>query len=479
MDTALPLPVLPYLTADLPGIGGQIKQRPEDFVVTEIPAYMPCGRGSHIYFGIEKTGVDTRSAVVQISQALGRPARDIGYAGMKDRHAVARQMLSVEHVDPALVVKLDIPGIKVQWVSRHGNKIRLGHLRGNRFDIRIRNVPIDRLPDAQAILDLLIRRGLPNYFGPQRFGVRGTGHQLGLALLRGDDKEFLDQFLGRPIEGVDYGPMLRARKLYDEGNFEHARNAWPGNHRDERAALSALMHGRNPRRALHAVDKYLRHFLVSALQSFLFNEVLIARLPTIDKVLVGDLAFKHGHGAVFRVTDPAAEQPRADRVEISPSGPLYGSKMSWPTDEPEKIEREVIARYGVDINWFSQGENHIRGDRRALRIPLVGAVKAGSAEPEPKEEGPQKIVFDAAPKPGEALLPKPPAESADLVVPTLQAGQDEAGSYLEVSFALPSGAYATILLRELMKAETAEAEEPPAGTEELPGGSEEEAPQEP
>ena len=297
-------------------------------------------------------------------------------------------------------------------------------------------------------------------------------HQLGLALLRGDDKEFLDQFLGRPIESVDYGPMLRARRLYEQGNFEQARNAWPGNHRDERAALSALAHGRNVRRARYAVDKHLRRFLVSALQSFLFNEVLIARLATMDKVLLGDLAFKHGHGAVFRVTDPAAEQPRADRLEISPSGPLYGSKMSWPTDEPERIEREVIQRFGVDVNWFGQGENRIRGDRRALRIPLVGAIKQELAEPESQD---QPVRFDATPMPpaSENPLFAPPTMPPELDVPTIQAGQDDAGSYIEVSFALPSGAYATILLRELMKAESAEAEESPAPTEEPPAVAEE------
>jgi tRNA(Glu) U13 pseudouridine synthase TruD len=269
--------------------------------------------------------------------------------------------------------------------------------------------------------------------------------------------------------------MLRARKLYEQGNYEQARNAWPGNHRDERAALSSLMHGRNARRALHAVDKYLRHFLVSALQSFLFNEVVIARLATIDKVLLGDLAFKHGHGAVFHVTDPAAEQPRADRLEISPSGPLYGSKMSWPTDEPEKIEREVIQRYAVDLNWFNQGENRIRGDRRALRIPLVGAITPDVPEAESQDK---PVQFDAKPMPpaSENPLFAPPKTPPELAVPTIGAGQDEAGSFIEVSFALPSGAYATILLRELMKVEVAETEEQAGATEEPSDANIEEEP---
>lgn len=410
-----PLAPLPYLTSALPGVGGQIKVRPEDFVVTEIPAYDPSGSGTHVFLTIEKTGIDTRAAALRIANALGRMVRDVGYAGMKDRHAVSRQTLSIEHVDPAVVEKLEVPGVRILSVSRHGNKLRLGHLRGNRFDIKIRGVSPDRLPAAQAILDVLARRGLPNYFGPQRFGVRGTGHQLGLALLRGDDQEFLDLLLGRPDERIDYGAMRRARELYAAGHFEQARNAWPGHHRDERAALSALLHGRNARRARYAVDKHLRRFLVSALQSFLFNEVLVERLPTIDRVLAGDLAFKHGHGAVFHVEDPAVEQPRADTLEISPSGPLYGYKMTWPTGEPERIEREIIARSGVDVRWFGQGEHRIRGDRRPLRIPLPQAAAS--------------------------------------------AGHDDAGPFIQISFALPSGAYATVVLREVMKAELAESDD--------------------
>lgn len=411
-----PLGLLPYLSADVPGIGGAIKQQPEDFVVTELPAYQPSGDGTHTYIWIEKTGIDTRTAVRRLGEALGRPGRDFGYAGMKDRQAVARQWLSIEHVDPAIVARLEIPNLKVLSVSRHGNKIRLGHLRGNRFEIRIRGLASDHLSDARAILDILARRGLPNYFGPQRFGVRGTGHLLGLALLRNDDQEFLDILLGRPDESIDYGPMLRARQLYEAGKLTQARAAWPGHHRDERAALGALARNPSARKARYAVDKHLRRFFISALQSYLFNRVLIRRLDTIDKLLLGDLAFKHGHGAVFHVQDPQAEQPRADRLEISPSGPLYGYKLTWATDEPGQIEHDVAQQAGIDVGWFGQGEHRVRGDRRPLRIPL------------------------------------PDAEA--------DAGQDEAGSFIRVAFSLPSGAYATIVLRELMKSDRAETEGP-------------------
>ena len=407
-----PLEPLGYLTADRPGIGGQIKLRPEDFIVTEVPAYEPSGQGTHVYFCIQKRGMDTRTAVRRIAQALGVSPRDVGYAGQKDRHAVTRQTLSAEHVEPAAVEKLQIPDIGVLWVSRHTNKLRLGHLRGTRFDLKIRGVGPEALIAARDILDHLNRRGVPNYFGPQRFGVRGNGHRLGLALIRRDNREFVDLLLGRPEPGVDHGPMLKARQFYEQQKFEEARQCWPPYHREERAALTVLARGQNAKRARHAVDKHLRRFLVSALQSYLFNQVLVQRLATIDTLLAGDLAYRHHHGAVFRVEDPAVEQPRADRLEISPSGPLYGYRMTWPTDEPERIEREVVARFGIDVEWFGQGGHRVRGDRRPLRIALES--------------------------------------------PEIAAGADDAGPYVQVAFTLPSGAYATIVLRELTKSEHVE-----------------------
>src|ERR1043166_8776551 len=104
---------LPYLTADLPGIGGEIKRYDEDFIVEELPLYAPSGSGTHVYFAIEKRGLPTLAAIQHIARALGRQPRDIGYAGMKDAHGVTRQMLSVEHVDNNQVESLALSRIKV------------------------------------------------------------------------------------------------------------------------------------------------------------------------------------------------------------------------------------------------------------------------------------------------------------------------------------------------------------------------------
>ncbi|MCH7813494.1 MAG: tRNA pseudouridine(13) synthase TruD, partial [Planctomycetes bacterium] len=176
---------LPYQTADSPGIGGRIKTEARDFRVEELPLYRPSGTGTHTYFGIEKTGLTTQQAVSRLAAALGKRPRDVGYAGLKDARAVTCQTLSVEHVDPQRVERLDLPGIRIQWVDRHTNKLKLGHLAGNRFLIKIREVADPSLPGVEAVLAALTRRGLPNYFGPQRFGRRGDNAAIGRAALQG------------------------------------------------------------------------------------------------------------------------------------------------------------------------------------------------------------------------------------------------------------------------------------------------------
>ncbi len=125
---------LPYLTA-FPGVGGSIKNRPEDFFVQEIPLYEPSGDGEHVYCEIEKSGVTTIDAINRLGKALKVSTRDMGYAGMKDAHAITRQVLSIRGTTEERVMTTSIDGVKVLWAARHGNKLRLGHLAGNRFAI--------------------------------------------------------------------------------------------------------------------------------------------------------------------------------------------------------------------------------------------------------------------------------------------------------------------------------------------------------
>ena len=165
----------PYLTSHIPGIGGTIKESPDDFLVEEIPSYLPCGSGEHCYLTIEKRGITTLEAIRRIAAALKFPERDIGYAGMKDAVGVTRQTISVQRITPEKAMELRLEGVRVVSAGRHTNKLKLGHLKGNRFRITVRGVSEGSEMVIGSVLEILQNRGVPNYFGLQRYGVQEIG----------------------------------------------------------------------------------------------------------------------------------------------------------------------------------------------------------------------------------------------------------------------------------------------------------------
>ena len=399
---------LPLITAGLPGIGGRIKESPEDFQVDEQPLYAASGEGTHIYVQIRKIGIPTPVAIERLAKHMKVRPSEIGLAGLKDAQAVATQWLSLEHADADRLAAYRDGQMEVLTVSRHTNKLRPGHLAGNRFRIRIRDADETDLPAAQAILDVLARRGVPNYFGRQRFGMRDDTDLLGAALVRNDLVEFLAQYLGRPRPD-DPPDCQAARKAFDAGDIEGALARWPRHYGNERRALSAYKRRGKPGPAVGAIDKRMKRLFVSACQSRIFNAVVAERIDSIDRVLVGDLAQRGDSGGVFTVEDAAAEQPRADAHEISPTGPILGTRGKLTEGEPGQIERGAVAASGLELADFDRvGPLKLKGGRRPLRF----------------------------------LLDRP----------ALSAGADEHGPFVEVCFTAPSGCYATVALREITKA---------------------------
>jgi tRNA pseudouridine13 synthase len=402
---------LPYLTAGLPGTGGVIKARQEDFRVEEIPLYPASGEGTHVYAYIEKRGISTADAIARLAKALGRRRNDIGFAGLKDAKAVTRQWVSIEHVDTGGLLQLDIPYIKILEVTRHTNKIHLGHLEANRFRIRIRDMAMP-LPEATAVaeqvLSILSEKGVPNFFGPQRFGNRHDGHLLGRAIVAGETEEFLGIFLGRPM-GNENPVILSARQSYEKGDFEKAYLAWPRSYCEQRRALKALMATGGRKRAFQAVDMGTKRLFVSAYQSSIFNAVLAARMPRIDSLLLGDMAYLHVNGACFRVEDPQVEQPRCTAFEISPTGPIFGRRMTELTGPAGEIENPLLDEARQVTGGFKRLPRELaKGERRPLRF-------------RPRS-------------------------------PEIASGRDDLGDWLELRFDLPSGCYATVVVREITKA---------------------------
>lgn len=379
---------------------------PEDFLVEEVPLYRPEGVGDHVLFTLEKRGMSTFESLLWISKAVKVSEHKIGYAGLKDARAVTRQTMSVHRVPPERLLAISHPRMRVLEAARHPTRVQIGHLLGNRFTIRIRGANLAHLDAAREALALLVRRGVPNAYGVQRFGVKDDGHLLGKALVRGDFVEFLAHLLGRPHPGEGDPRVRRAREAYDRGDPAGALASFPMKHRIQRKALGALLRTGDPREAYEALGKRPRKIYVSAYQSWLFNRCLDARLAedTYDRLLEGDLAWQHGTGAMYRVTDPAAEAPRAARFEASPTGPLPGYELREPSGAPLALERSVLGPEGLSDDLFRADAIRTRGTRRPYRVPLGDASLA--------PDGPDAVV---------------------------------------VRFTLPPGAFATILLDELMK----------------------------
>ncbi|RNC66619.1 MAG: tRNA pseudouridine(13) synthase TruD [Desulfuromonadales bacterium] len=395
-----------YLTADLAGTGGTIKDTPEDFCVEEIPLYLPCGEGEHTYALIEKRGVTTLDAVRRLARALNVAERDVGYAGMKDARGVTRQTVSLPRVKPEEVAALELPGIRVLSVDRHRNKLKLGHLAGNRFRIRVRGVTADALARAEATLEVLVRRGVPNRFGEQRYGVQGNSHLIGRAMLAGDWQGAVDALMGDPdrVAGEAWRAAIGA---YRRGELKESMRLFPGHCRTERDVLQRLVtRPEEWEKAFRAVNPRLKKLYLSAFQSSLFDRVVDGRLDSLDTVTTGDLAFKHANGSCFLVADAAAEAPRAVCFEISPTGPLFGCRMMRPEGTQGELERSLLENEGLALESFDlSGGLRMEGERRPLRVPLGEPM--ASADPE--------------------------------------------GLVLE--FSLPKGSYATAVLREIVKGE--------------------------
>jgi tRNA pseudouridine13 synthase len=305
---------LPPLTADLPGTGGTLRAHPDDFAVVERPLYLPSGEGSHAYARVQKVGHTTRDLIVALRDA-GVPEPNVGVAGLKDKVARTEQWLSVPRrfESEAWAALEAMEGVRVLETSRHTNKLGIGHLRGNAFVVRVRDVDAGAEARAAAVLERLARAGSPNYFGPQRFGRFGRNAVDGWRLLHG--------------------------------------HAVPGGHR-------------------------LKRFFVSALQSLMFNRWLAERVEdgTYAAVVVGDWARKHDTGGTFEVTEEGYDDAvaRAGTLALSATLPLYGKKVKPSAGEAGR--REAAGLAALELRWVDLVGRH--GDRRSTRVAGLEATCA-------------------------------------------------------------------------------------------------------
>ncbi len=297
--------------------------RIETFVVEEIPSYQPVGAGEHTYLWIEKRGLTTGEAARRVARAAGVNDREVGFAGQKDRHATTRQFLSVPGLAPEAALALGDPDWRVLRAERHGNKLRLGHNKGNRFEVVLEQVEPAEAERLTARLLELGRLGVPNRFGDQRFGAAGDNVATALALLRGERRE-----------------------------------------RDHRK----------------------RQFMLSALQSAVFNHALDLRAASggLLKLREGDVLQKRDSGGLFITDDLQRDAERVAAGEVVPTGPLPGNREREPPEgtEARRLEDEALALVGVRREELAPLGRDLPGARRAVVAPVTLGTPPAETEPE-------------------------------------------------------------------------------------------------
>jgi len=294
---------------------------PETFVVEEIPAYPPSGEGEHAYLWIEKQNLTTLEAVNRLSHVLGVDARDVGYAGMKDRRATTRQWLSVLGVEVERARAAVVDGMRILAADRHKNKLRVGHLRGNHFEVVLDELAQGEADSMAAMLQRLSDTGLPNRYGHQRFGSAGDNLAMGLEVLRGTRRE----------------PDGRRRKL-----------------------------------------------LLSAVQSAVFNRVLELRAAEggLLSVREGDILEKVGSGGQFVCDDVGLDQARVDAGEVVPTGPLPGGHVRAPAPNTaaRTLEDRAVGELGIAPGELEQVGRVLPGARRPVVVRITLGQPAVSTE---------------------------------------------------------------------------------------------------
>jgi len=308
-----------------PKLKGSLKSVPEDFIVHEVMDVVPCGEGEHYWLDITKIRLNTDAVAKSLARFSGVVYRDVGYSGMKDYQAIARQWFSVwkpkgEALDWS---KYSCDGVLINRVVKHNRKIKRGTHKANRFEIRV--VGLAGGEDIQQILNSRLthieQRGVPNYFGSQRFGRRANNMQQVLAMFSGK----------RRIK-----------------------------------------------------DRNLRSILLSSARSWLFNTVVSARVDagTWESLYLGEPANLNGSNSVFVVDDLGAETQRLNDLDIHPTAPLWGERKRAGErnkgDETKKDDSQVMDTELIELERSAMSayqplksgleDARLEYQRRALRL---------------------------------------------------------------------------------------------------------------
>ena len=439
-----------YYRSDAEGTGGRLRARPEDFRVQELETVTPEPVGSdhgdypHLLVRVTLREWDTNDFARRLSNALGISRERVSWAGTKDKYAVTTQLFSLADVDADDLP--DIADADIEVLGRVGRSLHFGDLAGNAFEIRVRDADPRTVEEITAALSVdgsgsgsatgsggsPVAVAVPNYFGHQRFGSRRpVTHEVGLCLARGAWREAVLTYVGNPAEAEPTATQ-EARTFVDEQaasddpDWAAALERMPGALRFERSMLHRVRETGGEtradwRHALEAVPTNLQRLFVNAAQSYVFNRIVSERLRRglpLTRPVEGDVVCFTDGDAPDGLSRPDTDRTQVaterrvdvmarhcDRGRAFVTAPLVGVETELAEGEPGEIERMVLDDLGLEPEDFDLPEEfHSTGTRRAVLLRTRVGVET----------------------------------------------DPEAGAY-DLSFSLPSGSYATVLLREYLK----------------------------
>ncbi|RUM63210.1 MAG: tRNA pseudouridine(13) synthase TruD [Sulfurimonas sp.] len=292
------------------------KQSPRDFVVEELPIYEFSGEGEHLILLVRKKNLSTNEMVGQIARYLGIKNREIGYAGLKDKHAMTKQYISLHKKYEEAMEGFNFEGIKIISKTYHNNKIRIGHLKGNRFYIKIKKVnPTSAIKIDEALKNIK-KNGMPNYFGYQRFGNDGDNHILGEKLAKGEARE----------------RNPRVKKLLINAYQSYLFNNWLS----KRLEINSLVSSFEPKELASQLEIPLEELERMKAQSHAF------------KLMNGDLMEHYPKGKLFEFEETEHDFSRFNERDISVTGLLCGKKVRVAEGLAGEIEKEFDDEINAD-----------------------------------------------------------------------------------------------------------------------------------
>ncbi len=400
------------------GIGGVIKQSPEDFIVKEVPLFPSPGNGNYSIAFVEARNWETHHLIYSMARALHIAEHEIGYAGIKDKRAVTRQAMSFQ-CPIERVMNLELSGVKINVLYRSYRPIFKGALIGNMFSITIRNGDTDE-KKIKSIGEYIEKAGgFPNFFGVQRFGiVRPITHLVGKYILMGDLKKAVMIYLAHPIKGEEK-EIYEARKYVQKTmDFSAALEIYPKKLLFERQMLTHL--SKKPddwEGAINKLSKNLVRIFIHAYQSFLFNKLLSRRIKEgipINMAIEGDIVIPCDKGTVVQ-TKKGIEVSKGNKGKINnrikkgrcfPTGAIVGYDTPFAEKRMGEIEKEIIEEEKISQKNFV-----------ISRFPHLSSP------------GMRRII----------------------TAPVKKIYREIRGESVYLSFFLKKGCYATCLLREFMK----------------------------